>query len=143
MYKASGRAVLPGPAGREGGCQCDLAMLKLIPLPRWVKVARPAPGDDVVHPAIGFPAPARKLVKSADAVPQSMLGLETLYPPAGRYAEPARSLCRTVKPMPPPTRVAGRVASRHLRPVTCGHPAAPRRLLRLGLPVRVVNSEAP
>ena len=48
---------------------------------RWVKVARPAAGEVVLHPTISFPALAR--LKSADAVPQSML--EMVYPPAGRY----------------------------------------------------------
>lgn len=63
--------------------------------------ASAAGADDVeFQPAISLPAPARMLVKSADAVPQSMLLLDTVYPPAGRYAEPARSLCNTVKPMP-------------------------------------------
>jgi len=54
------------------------AMLNVRLLLRWVKVARPVAGEVVVHPGIGFPAPARKLVKSADAVPQSMLRLETV-----------------------------------------------------------------
>lgn len=97
--KASGEAGVRGPAGREEDGQ-RMVTVKLSPLLRWVKVARPAAAEVVLHPAIGCPAPARKLVKSADAVPQSMLRLETVYPPAGRYVEPARSLWRTVKPMP-------------------------------------------
>lgn len=55
-----------------------MATVKLSPLLRWVKVARPAAGEVVVHPEIGFPAAARKLVNSADAVPQPRLGLETV-----------------------------------------------------------------
>jgi hypothetical protein len=54
------------------------ATLKLSPLLRCVNVARAAADDVVSHPAIDFPAPARKLVKSADAVPQSMLLLDTV-----------------------------------------------------------------
>jgi hypothetical protein len=76
-----GRAAVRGPTGREGreeGGQRVLATLKESPLLRWVKVARPAAGEVVFHPEIGLPAPARKLVKSAEAVPQSMLGLETV-----------------------------------------------------------------
>lgn len=55
-----------------------MATLKANPLLRWVNVARPAADDVVFHPAIGLPAPARKLVKSADAVPQSILLLDTV-----------------------------------------------------------------
>lgn len=77
-----------------------MVTVKLNPVLRWAKVARPEAGEVVVHPAIGFPAAARKLVNSADAVPQAMLGLDTVYPPPGRYAVSARSLCRTVKPIP-------------------------------------------
>ena len=54
------------------------ATLKLSPVLRWVNVARPAAGEVALHPGIALPAPARKLVKSADAVPQSMLRLETV-----------------------------------------------------------------
>ena len=39
-------------------------------------------------------------MNSAEAVPQSMVGLETVYAPPGRYALSAWSLCSTVKPMP-------------------------------------------
>jgi len=61
-----------------GESQRVLATLKLSPLLRWVNVARPALGAVVFQPAIGLPAPARKAVKSADALPQSMLRLETV-----------------------------------------------------------------
>jgi hypothetical protein len=52
-----------------------LTTLKLSPLLRWVNMARPAADDVVFQPGIALPAPARKLLKSADAVPQSMLRL--------------------------------------------------------------------
>ena len=51
-------------------------MLKLSPLLLWVNVPRPAAGDEATHPGIVLPGAARKLAKSADAVPQSMLRLE-------------------------------------------------------------------
>ncbi len=59
------------------------ATLKLKPLLRCVNVAWPAPAGAAFQPGICLPAPARKLVKSADAVPQSMLRLEIKYRPAG------------------------------------------------------------
>ena len=78
-------ALLPGRTanprtrpGRRAEGQRALATVKLNPVLRWLKVARPAAGEVVVHPAMGFPAAARKLVNSAEAVPQAMLGLDTV-----------------------------------------------------------------
>jgi hypothetical protein len=65
------------PARASAG-QRFFATLKLSPLLRWLKVARPAAGDVAFQPGIALPAPARKLLKSADAVPQSMLPLATV-----------------------------------------------------------------
>ena len=61
-----------------GSDKQDLLEGKLRPLLRCTNVARPAPGEVVFHPGICLPAIARKLVKSAEAVPQSRLELDTL-----------------------------------------------------------------
>ena len=68
----------PGAGTRRAESHRAFATVKLSLLFRWVNVARPAAGEVVVHPGIVFPAPARKLVRSADAVPQSTLALETV-----------------------------------------------------------------
>ena len=54
-----------------------MATVKLSPLLRWVKLARPAAGEVGVHPAIGFPAPARKLGAPAKPAARSDADLES------------------------------------------------------------------
>ena len=89
-----GCAVRSGASwGREDEGQRVLATLKLRPLLRWVKVARPAAGEFVFQPAIGLPAPARKLVKSAEAVPQSMFGAGDAVPAGRQVRRAAHGRC--------------------------------------------------